>query len=122
MPRRHPYDDLADRELSAWPGVQWERDESGKHLALRLTYAGESRKVHYPFTPSDKWRGPLNHVQDIRRVLRELGARRRDITNAQCRNGRLTSEASGPIAGASTTGRCPTYEETTHGLDDGQGR
>ena len=82
MPRRrHPYDELADRELSAWPGVQWERGEGGKHLALRLTYAGESRKVHYPLTPSDKGRGPLNHINDIRRILRELGARRCDITN-----------------------------------------
>ena len=77
------YEDAAERELAAWPDVQAEwLPARGKHPVLRLTYAGASRKVPYPGSPSDTGRGPLNHVQDVRRTLRALGATRRNITNA----------------------------------------
>ena len=77
MARRHPYDDAADSELAHWPGVRWQRLAQGrKALVLAVTYAGATRKVTYPITPSDSRTGALNHVQDLRRTLRALGAPR----------------------------------------------
>jgi len=79
--RRHPYDAAADGELAHWPGVTWERPPPGrKTLALAITYAGATRRVHYPITPSDSGKGALNHVQDVRRTLRDMGAQRRGNT------------------------------------------
>jgi hypothetical protein len=79
MGRRHPYDEAADAELAHWSGVTWERLAQGrKALSLVVSYRGVTRKVHYPITPSDSRTGALNHVQDLRRTLRDMGARRRD--------------------------------------------
>lgn len=83
MSRRHPYEHAAQRELAAWPDVQAEwLPARGKHPALRLTYAGASRRVVYPGTPGETFRGLLNHVHDVRRALRDLGAVRHNITKA----------------------------------------
>jgi hypothetical protein len=82
MGRRHPYEIAADAELAQWPGVAWQRLAQGrKSMAAVVTYMGKARKVHYPITPSDSSTGPLNHVQDLRRTLRDIGAERRTITN-----------------------------------------
>lgn len=82
MSRRHPYHALADAELTAWPGVTAERGRKTAHLTLTLRYAGRSRFVVYPDSPSDH-RGPLNHVRDIRRTLTALGAERSATTAAR---------------------------------------
>ena len=70
------YDDAADRELAMWPGVTIERTiTSGGHRRLLLTYRGGSRVVIYSQSGSDTY-GPANHVGDVRRELRMLGAKR----------------------------------------------
>lgn len=72
--RKHPYDEAADRELARWPGVvviDRATMPSG-HRRLVLEYRGKRRFVVYPGTPRDNKRGPRNHVQDIRRVLRQI--------------------------------------------------
>jgi hypothetical protein len=76
--RRHPYDELVARELADWPGVRHEHLPHGaKSRRLLVTYNGASRKIYSPLTPSDRAHGALNHLNDIRRVLRELGAQRK---------------------------------------------
>lgn len=71
--RRHPYETAADRELERFPAVRVVgREQRRKIRVLTLEYDGSSRSVFYPCTPSDK-KGPRNHVQDIRRALREMG-------------------------------------------------
>jgi hypothetical protein len=73
--KRTFYDDPADAELEQWPGVEAKRVVRGKHYALVLTFNGVSRFVIYPTSPGDT-RGALNHIQNIREVLREMGATR----------------------------------------------
>lgn len=81
--RRSVHEDYADDELRRWPGVSWGRRHRSKHMALVLTYQGVTRFVTYPLTSSDSARGPQNHVGDIRRTLRELGATRLEVVKAQ---------------------------------------
>lgn len=72
--RSHPYDAAADRELARWPGVvvlDRATMPSG-HRRLVLEYRGKRRFVVYPGSPSDSRTGAKNHVQDIRRVLRQI--------------------------------------------------
>ena len=72
--KSHSYDSAAARELAKYPGVRVVgRDRRGKSLALILEFNGARRSVFYPCTPGDKC-GARNHVRDIRRVLRQLGA------------------------------------------------
>lgn len=71
---RHPYDSAQDRELARWPGVTWSREIAGKHLKLVVEFEGQSRFIVFPTSPSDSTRGPLNHVQNIRQTLKEMGA------------------------------------------------
>ncbi|WP_300573540.1 hypothetical protein [Phenylobacterium sp.] len=77
--RRTEHVDWADAELAMWPGVSWSREARSKHHALILTYRGQSRKVIYPCSSSDSFRGPQNHLRDIRNVLKALGAERQII-------------------------------------------
>lgn len=68
-------------------GVTADRGRRAHHRTLILRFAGRSRFVTYPDTPSDH-RGHLNHVRDIRNALRALGAERstkpatRELENA----------------------------------------
>ena len=64
------------RELIAWPGVTWRAVYAGKHIKLHLTYEGRTRFVVRSRTLSDA-RGVRNHVGDIKRTLRLLGATRK---------------------------------------------
>lgn len=75
-PKRTAYDNAVDVEISRWPGVRASRMCRGKHYAIVLGFNGVSRFVCYAATPSDR-RGVLNHIGDIRRTLRAMGARRR---------------------------------------------
>lgn len=70
------YDEPTDAELARWPGVTSTRTVRSKHYALLLTFNGVTRQVFYPCSPSDAYRGALNHLADVRRVLTELGATR----------------------------------------------
>lgn len=74
--RKTYYDDPVDAELAMWPGVMFAREAGGKHLALVLTFAGQTRRVFYPSSPSDK-RGALNNIQNVRATLKALGAVRK---------------------------------------------
>ena len=74
MKRTHPYDAVADAEIAKHPTAQIVRRETnGQGCVLWLRVGDATRPVFYPKTPSDR-KGPLNHVRDIRRVLRALGA------------------------------------------------
>lgn len=63
------------RELIAWPGVTWRAEYAGKHVKLFLSFDGRTRFVVRSKTLSDH-RGIRNHVGDIKRTLRLLGAER----------------------------------------------
>jgi hypothetical protein len=66
-----------DRELEKWSGVEAYREFPGnKHNRLIITYGDQSRFVIYPSSPGKCRKAILNHLQDVRRVLRELGAQR----------------------------------------------
>ena len=78
--KRHPYEAAADRELERFPAVRLVgREYRGKSRALVVEFAGAQRSVFYPCTPSD-CRGIRRHLQDIRRVLREMGVAAFDST------------------------------------------
>lgn len=70
------------RELAEWPGVSWAFERLAKHRAARITFAGESRVVVYPTTASDH-RALANHIADLRRQCRDLGAERRRVMAAE---------------------------------------
>lgn len=64
-------------ELLMWERVTWRAEHGGKHIKLHLSYDGRTRFVVRSKTLSDR-RGVRNHVGDIKRMLRLLGAVRRD--------------------------------------------
>lgn len=70
---RNPFDEAMDRELQRWPSVTAVRSIGGKHNRIILHHGDRSSVVVYPATPSDR-RGVLNHIAQMRRILRDLGA------------------------------------------------
>lgn len=60
--------------VAEYPGVTVAFERSRKHYQAHLTFKGQTRKVTFPSSPSDSGRGSLNCRQDVRRVLRTLGA------------------------------------------------
>lgn len=64
-------------ELLMWRGVTWRAEHGGKHIKLHLTFEGRTRFVVRSKTLSDR-RGVRNHVGDIKRMLRLLGANRKE--------------------------------------------
>jgi hypothetical protein len=87
--KRSEYVEFGDRELESWPGVSVERDWTKRHMRVTVTFQGRSRFVIAPATGSDA-RGPLNHVQDLRQVLREIGAERATAAKSSVRRRRLS--------------------------------
>lgn len=81
--RAHSFHDAQEAELARWPGVTWVRRFRSKHFALVLTFDGVSRYVTYPTSPGDNVRGAMNHVRDIRAVLKALGAERESEHRSQ---------------------------------------
>lgn len=69
------YQLAADREVRRWPDAKISQRTTGKHCRVILTYKGKSRFVIHPASPSDI-RGVHRHVQDIKRTLLQLGAKR----------------------------------------------
>jgi hypothetical protein len=64
-------------ELRCWPDVDWDviPKGSGKHPKLAVFFGAQRRKMPVALTPSDR-RTALNSVSDLRKMLREIGARR----------------------------------------------
>ena len=68
-----------DRELEEWPGAEAVVTKSSKHQCATLSFGGKSRKVFFPWTPSDSARGEKQFIAGIRRALREIGAVRNEV-------------------------------------------
>ncbi len=63
------------REISEWPDVSMTQEAGGKHDRVILHYQGESRIVVVSNSPSDV-RGIKNHVSLVRRILKDMGAKK----------------------------------------------
>lgn len=75
MRRNSDWITKVDAELANWPGVSHFRKLGGsRHSRLYLTYGERSRFVVFPSSPCKSPSAILNHIQDVRRTLRELGA------------------------------------------------
>ncbi|ARK07522.1 hypothetical protein LAV_00147 [Sphingobium phage Lacusarx] len=71
------YDAAAAAEVACWPGAKIDGIVSGKlHRKTFIRFGTQRRFVVSPRSAGDKRRGPMRHCNDIRRVLRELGATR----------------------------------------------
>lgn len=68
--------EAAKRELALWEGVTFTVETSRKHTRVVLFYGGRSRFVVRSSTLSDH-RGIRNHIGDLKRTLRLLGAIRK---------------------------------------------
>lgn len=66
------------KELEAWPDVTMTEEDGGKHGKIILHYKGETRLVVVSHTPSDG-RAVQNHLSVLRREIRGLGAKRKQI-------------------------------------------
>lgn len=108
--RRTPQDEAADAELAMWPGVSWRREVRGKHRALVIGYRGREMFVAYPCSSSDSRRGGLNHVKDVRAVLRALGATRSAVARSEAprRQRNRTEPAASRSASAHLAAQCVT--------------
>ena len=66
-----------EREVAEWPGVTVSFDNTKRHRVAVLAFNGRTRRVVFAATPSDNARGLLNHIGEVRKELRGLGASRR---------------------------------------------
>lgn len=66
-----------EREVAEWPGVSVSFNNTKRHRVAVLAYRGRTRRVVFAATPSDSARGLLNHIGELRKELRGLGASRR---------------------------------------------
>ena len=62
-------------EMAHWPTVKFISEQTRKHIRIVLTYDGETAIVTRSGTSSCT-RAALNHVGDLRRACRKLGATR----------------------------------------------
>lgn len=65
-----------EREVEEWPGAAVSFTTSKRHNVAVLSYQGNDRRVVFAATPSDSARGLANHIGQVRRELRGLGALR----------------------------------------------
>ena len=65
-----------DAELLHWPGAKAEVERAGKHEKVHLFFADARRFVTRSTTSGDH-RGIQNHLSDVRRALKQLGAERK---------------------------------------------
>lgn len=79
MAKMADYDSAAQEEVARWPGAAIIEIVTGrKHRKTYLAFGGNTRFVVSPASGSDGRRGAMRHANDIRKVLRELGAERND--------------------------------------------
>lgn len=65
-----------EREIEEWPGVTVAFVGGGKHPKLKLSYLGNMLARPYPGTPSDSMFGIHSTLGDVRRLCKQLGAKR----------------------------------------------
>lgn len=76
-------EERVDAEIAEWPGAcVLRREKTAKHQRVVLSFKGSERFVVYPLTPSDT-RGELNHIQNVRQTLRDMGAVRNERRKAK---------------------------------------
>jgi hypothetical protein len=76
---RDPFISAVEQEIEHWPGVSIEWDRLSKHRKATFTLSGKRKFITLPSTGSDTVRGPKNVVTNMRSVLREIGAERREM-------------------------------------------
>lgn len=69
------YESAMQREIEMWPGATIAFGHAAKHRVATVTFNGDSRKTFYPESPSCR-NGHLNKINDLRKLLRGLGATR----------------------------------------------
>ena len=67
------YEKVMTQETAKYPGLSVSFEHRGKHKAAVFAIEDKTRRVFYPASPSDSRTGTLNKLQDVRRVLREMG-------------------------------------------------
>lgn len=72
------YEQLTREEVAEWPGVTVTFRQRAKHREATLTFGEQSQFAIYPSTPGDGSRGALNHIAEVRKLLRLIGAVRND--------------------------------------------
>lgn len=77
------YERWTQDEVSEWPGVSVAFEDGGKHKRACLKFGDAEQFVTYSATPGDTIRGIHNHVGEIRRTLREMGAERSEQQKAE---------------------------------------
>lgn len=65
-----------ESELRQWD-VDWTIGKGGKHMHVLVRYRGQQRKIFFSFTPV-AGRAVKNNIANARRVLRDMGAKRKD--------------------------------------------
>jgi hypothetical protein len=70
---KDPFAKARDRELARWPDATATVDRGHKHIIIRLAWRGRKALVTCSKSASCP-RAVLNHIGDIRRALRGMGA------------------------------------------------
>lgn len=73
---RRELEDAIRKEVEQWPGVTVEFSDGAKHPKVKLWYLGQMLARPYAGTPSDSSFGLHNCLGDMRRVMKQLGAKR----------------------------------------------
>lgn len=86
-----------EAEVERWHGASVAFEHGGKHERAVISFAGRSRTVIFPTSPSDSRRGLLNSLSDVRRLLREMGATQTTETKASGQRHRHANAPPRPI-------------------------
>ena len=73
--RKNPVYSAMIEEARHWPGVEHWTEYGGRHVKVHFRYAGVSRFLPTSISPSDN-RAALNQLTHMKRLLREIGAKR----------------------------------------------
>ncbi len=83
-------------ELEAWPSVTCTFEDGAKHKKVVLHYAGKSRFVMFPSSPSGSGQSLTGKLGDVRRALKELGAQRQPRQRQRAARGKPASRVLRP--------------------------
>jgi len=67
-----------EAEIKSWPGASMQEEPPGAHPRARIRYGDQHRLLVSSSTPRNIDDCAANAVQDLRRLLREMGAARED--------------------------------------------